>query len=67
MNIYVSQDIKNKYKNLEFIGKPWKNNGLTWMKTKHKVLHVGFRFCFELGCGADCSMYEYICKNGRFA
>lgn len=67
MNIHVPPDIKNNYKNFEFRGKPWRKGGLTWMQAKHRMLNVGFRFCFELGCGVDCRMYEYICKNGCFA
>lgn len=48
MNVYVNQDIKDKFKSLDFRGKPFKKkDGKTYIRAKHRVLHVTMHYCFE--------------------
>ena len=59
--------IQKEFPTFEFRGKPWVREGFTWQKAFHRCLGTNFRFCYELKCGADSNMYEFICKNKRFA
>jgi len=66
VNIHVSRETVQKHPEFDFRGKAWEKANLTWIDAYHKRLARTFFFCFELECGADEKMYEFICKNGYF-
>jgi hypothetical protein len=66
MNIHVPETLRNKYPTFEFLGVPWKTGNLTWMKAHHKTLGHTYKFCFELECGVEEGMYNFIVKNEYF-
>lgn len=47
MNIYVSSQIQEKYKFLEFRGKSYKWKNKTLIKARHKILDKNMIYCFE--------------------
>ena len=48
MNIHVSDEIRNKWPNYEFLGKPFKLlNGKTYMRAHSHVFEVTHFYCFE--------------------
>jgi hypothetical protein len=47
MNIYVSQDIKNRYKCLDFRGKVFTIGDKHYIKAYHRTLWITMFYCFE--------------------
>ena len=48
MNIYVSEDVKHRFRCLDFRGKPFKEkNGKTYVRAYHRTLYVTMYYCFE--------------------
>lgn len=48
MSIYVSDSIRERFKCLEFRGKPVKKkNGKTYIRALHRTLQVVMYYCFE--------------------
>lgn len=48
MNLYISKELKDKWINYEFLGKPFKLiNGKTYMRAHSKVFETTHFYCFE--------------------
>lgn len=67
MNIHVPQGLREKHPKFNFRGKPWKAGGFTWIRGYHRTRYLNFRFCIELECGVDPSLYEHIVATGKFS
>ena len=48
MNKYITEELKDKWMNYEFLGKPFKMmNGKTYMRAHSKVFEVTHFYCFD--------------------
>lgn len=50
MNIHApDQEIRDRFKCLEWIGRRWIKDNKTYIKARHKTLGTIFYYCFEDG------------------
>lgn len=56
MNIHVSAEIQEKYKCLEFRGKPFRLKNKTLIQCQHRTLGSTLHYCFE----DDFAWFGYI-------
>lgn len=47
MNIHVSEEIRKKYPNVEFRGKPFSHKNKTLIEARNHHTDTGFYYCFE--------------------
>lgn len=48
MNIHVPKNIQDKFKCLEFRGKPFiKKDGKKYIRAKHRTLYITLHYCFD--------------------
>jgi hypothetical protein len=48
MNIYAPpKEVRDQFVCFDWIGRRWTKNGKTYIRAKHRTLHVTFYYCFE--------------------